>query len=794
MSSPKDESRVQRSLSSFTSNFPKFSGGKDSSRTSPDKSHSKMGSVLNKKIDELFIYPKLPEIMEAVKKSMITIIRSHTGSGKTIGVPNFLATNNITNDKSLCGNIFCSVPSEAATRFAYQFQNQLCSQTENYVGYACDDDIHYESNTKIIYCNTRHLLNKTIRTISNLTQNKYRKFAHWFCSILILDEFHARTKESDICLCLWIYYYHKWKENPTLPQPPKLIIMSATLDDSIIHLLPTTPTELTYSIQMYDVSTCFDNVSSQYNMDADERYNRTAFLAFRYHQQNYQGVYLIFVPGKQEIDIVTNALKKKFIDNVDIYSAHSELTIEELLKIHEPEKDGRRKIVVATNIAECSLTIENVSLVIDTLTHREARSSLDESVQLDLYWISKASSNQRRGRTGRTCLGNYVVMQSKDNYNQFSDTSMPEIERITISYDILKLLKFGLEPKIILNSLISDWQIEMNVNLLKKLGFIENFSPLSIKVSDMGDFCSEFPLSIRKSAMLYHLKQLDDPNIFLYLAVICTLNCYGSGIFIWPKKTINDDNYTYSLKHNDILQKLDDEFGGYSDVDTIFNIWIKICSSINPFYIPDLRTFCISNNLNFRRFKETINLLKQCVIIGNRSNISLHAYHNVKTFVKPNINDLNKTFYYLLKLTHADYETIIKLNNVGDAVAICGGMEHRIDNKSVHTMNLGNNSHKIYYSLVRTQRKYKKGIMRIVSVLHGVASHSIDGDFSIFSSDDESEIDIEDKNYSISVQENWNKFLSILEMKLLPFDMDQSSDNKIIYDIDNDDNLYDDII
>lgn len=771
MASPGNEFRT-RLLSSF--NFPKFSTARDSRKQSAVLKRNGPREILGKKLEELTIYPKLSEICDTVKNSLITIVTAHTGSGKTIGVPNSLATG-----LGADGSIFCSVPSEAAMHFSYRFQSHLCSQTKNYVGYACEREIHYTYNTKIVYCSTKYLLNKLMRTISNLTQSKYRNFTSWFCSIFILDEFHVRSKESDICLCLWIYYYRQWLVDPNLPAPPKLVIMSATLDDHIVNLLPVTPIQLSYSIEMYPISVCFDNVSSHYGMDADQRYLRAAHLAYQYHQKKHPGVYLIFVPGKQEIEIVINSLKKKFMDNADIYGAHGDLTIDELLKIHEPEKDKKRKIVVATNIAEYSLTIENVSLVIDTLTHREATSTLDESTQVDLYWISKASSKQRKGRTGRTCPGIYVIMQTEENYHNLPEIGIPEIERITISYEILLLLKFGLEPKIVLSNILSEWQIEMNIGLLNKLGFIETVLPSSIKVSDMGDFCSEFPLSIRKSAILYHLKQLDDPNIFLYLAVICTLNCYGSGIFVWPKKLDSDDNFTYSLKYNDTLQKLEDEFAGYSDVDTIFNIWIKICSTINPFYIPDLRSFCVSHNLNFRRFKETINLLKQCIIIGNRNNIALYVQHNVNTFSKPNVNDLNKMFYYLLKLTHDDYKTTIRFNSSGDAVAICCGVEHRIDNKTVNKMNLGNNTNKIYYSLVRTQRKNKKGIVRIVSVLHGISNcHIRDGDFSIFSSDNESNA-VEDKNRLSSLQENWNKFLSIVETKLIPFDLEQQPDSKI---------------
>ncbi|XWV25887.1 putative ATP-dependent helicase [Tupanvirus soda lake] len=710
-------------------------------------------------IKKLVIYPKLTEITNAIKNSMITIIRSDTGSGKTIGVPNYIST-----DPVFSGNIFCSVPTIAATLSAYKYQSQICSSHENYVGYACEGNINYDHNTKIVYSTTGHLLNKMVRTVSNVLYGNYGRYNPWFCSVLVLDEFHIRSKESDICLCLWIACYKAWKENSSLPKPPKLVIMSATLDDSIISLLPTAPSILSYTVQTHPIKVVFDEESNKYNLDSDDRYVRAANLAFKYHNDDFNGVYLIFVPGKQEIDIVISALEKHFGKNVDLLPAHGDLSVEELMKIHQPPTVGKRKIVIATNIAECSVTIENVSLVIDTLTHREASSGLDESMCLDLHWISKANSRQRKGRTGRTCEGIYVILQNEQKYSDLVENVTPEIDRISVSYDILKLMKFKLDPKIILAPVISEWQINIYLDLLKKLGFITHNN----NVTDMGDFCSEFPLSIRKAAIIYHLRNMNDPNVFLHLAVICTLNCYGAGIFLWPKKIPNEDIVSYSMRCDDAMEKLEDKYAGYSDVDTLFNIWIDICSKINPFYITDLRIYCKENHLNFKRFKEIATLLKQCIYIGNRNYIGLKAYHNVTTFKIPDARELGKTFYHLLSLTHQDYETSINHNSNGNMIAICGGLEHKIDNRSIHLMNVGNSPRQIYYSLVRTQRKTKKGIMRIVNVLHAISDHDVDeSDISIFSSDVESDGEFDDDK-SISEKENWKKFLSVIESKLLP--------------------------
>ena len=755
-------------------------------------------------IKDLVIYSKLPEIIDAIKKSMITIVRVDTGSGKTIGVPNYLSK-----EKYFTNGIFCSVPTIAATISAAKYQSDIIG-IRNYVGYACEGNVNYYHNTRIVYCTTGHLLNKMVRTVSNII--KKEKNIYWFCSVLVLDEFHVRTKESDICLCLWISAYKMWKNNPAIyPKPPKLVIMSATLDDTIKILLPTEPSVLSYAVQTHPIKIVYDDQAStrNYNIDDDELYLRTVSIAQKYHNDKYDGVYLIFVPGKQELELIQTELEKYFGPNADIYIAHGDLSIDELVMIHNRPKDGIRKIVVATNIAECSITIENVSLVIDTMTHREASSSLDESLKLDLHWISKANSKQRMGRTGRTCPGIYIPLVSEEKYSTLTDNITPELERVSISYDILKLLKFELDPKIILAPIISMWQIDIHIDLLKKLRFIrepeKTISKLSLHphnkiiVTDMGDFCSEFPLSIRKSAMLYHLKNLREPNSFIYLAVICTLNCYGAGLFYMPKKNKGEDAVCYELRREDAKIIFEDKFAGYSDVDTIFNIWIELCATINPFYITDLRNFCRDNQLNFRRFKNTVTILKQCMIVCNR--MALRVSHNVKTFIRPNLEELSRTFYNLLALTHHDYITTVHYNFTGDVTAICGGLQHKIDNRAIHQMELGNNMRQVYYALVRTQKTTRNGyVLRIINVLHSIPQDDVDEDTpSIFSSDIDSDTDSELSGLDIPIQahetdfvrsssqpilikttkkQKWTQFLELAE-STIPCDESSSSDGSM---------------
>jgi len=692
---------------------------------------------------------------------MITIVYCDTGFDKIISIPHYLSKN-----KYIKGNIFCSLPATTTTISAYNYQSQLCDNYgKNIVGYAHDHSINYNYHTKIVYCTTTHLVDKLLRTVSNISKETRQFYKPWFCSVLILDEFHSRTKESDICLCLWISAYNAWKENPNLPKPPKLVIMSAILNDNMTELLPTKPSIFSYgSMDPYPITTVYDYESKLFQTDSENRYIRAADLACDYHLDNYngtsfddaaasskrssptRGTYLIFVPGKQEIDFVARILKRKLGNDVVISSVYDGLLFNNLIKLYEPVLD-KRNIIIATNIMEYSIVIENISLVIDTLTYQKTTFGLDKNIRTNLQWISKSRSNQRKNRTGKTCAGIYIIMQSEEVFSRLAEDILPEIEHFSVGYDILRMMKFGLDPITIFSPIMPIHKIETYVGHFKNLGFID--TPTN-RINDISNFCPEFPLSIRKSAMLYHLSQSHDPCIFLHLAVICTLDCYGNGLFIWPKKNTNEDSFSYIIRSDDVMQKFEDNFAGYSDVDTIFNIWIMICEQINPFYITDLKNFCRKNQLNFGRLKDAVYLLKQCIHVCNKIGFHIyptkinpatgHTTHDFGKIIPPNKKILGMTFYNLLTLTHQDYAVTISYNLRKEPIANYDGVIHKIDNKSIHLMNTGDNIGKIYYALIRSQRTTEKGIIKIINVLHGISSNDEieddDDNRSIFFSSD----------------------------------------------------------
>ena len=271
--------------------------------------------------------------------------------------------------------------------------------------------------------------------------------------------------------------------------------------------------------------------------------------------------------------------------------------------------------------------------------------------------------------------------------------------------------------------------------------------------------------------MFCHL--LNDPNVFIHLIVLCTINCYDTGIFVLPKRIPNEDNVMYNMRCDDVVQKIEDNFAGYSDTDTIFNIWIKILSTINPFYLTNLKKFCYEHKLNFRCFKNAIILMKQCMNIINNSKNEFNGefrysngftdrnsngftgafaiYHNVGQFNKPNMKIVSKTFYKLLELTHWD----CKINIDSNMMAYCGDVVYRIDHNSIHKMDLGNNFKKIYYAMVRTKKNTKNGQIDMVNIIH--ACPDDDDDFGIFSAE----------SNELLLEKNWKDFLIKLESDLM---------------------------
>lgn len=608
-----------------------------------------------------FIIDKhLVEIEDAIGSNDAVVIRADTGSGKTIKVPYHLAFHAKNKRK-----IICSVPTVTSTIAATNFQRKLAGDQSDLVGYSCEGNKHYDDNTKIVYCTTGHLLTKMMSHTNDIINKGVKS---WFANVLILDEFHIRTCHNDIILCIWLVYYDIWKRSPDVyPAPPNLVIMSATIDGGVTDLLKDVSTVkvLSYSVPSHIVTTHYSDES--YPLVGDHLYMAACKKAIELHNNDKTiNTYLIFVPGKGELELIVDALTDVLKDTVTILGIHGEMessTIMDIMNTYD-----NRKIIVATNIAECSITIPGVSVVIDTMCHRVARSSIDENQSLDIEYISKSNSGQRRGRTGRTCSGDYYMMTTENNFNNLSAYVEPELSRVSITYEILKLCKYGFNPINVLRYVLDESVVINNINILIGLGFISEGDDNPFDASSMGEFCSKLPLSVKKSSMLYHLNRIvDSQDAYLYLAVVCTLSITSSGLFYGPRRGKGESKDSYRDRINEARSEYFHTYAGNSDVDTLINVWFDL---INEGLHGDLRKFCTRQFINYKQLREILQMVKRCQYALDRR----YTMTDVTGVDKSVISD---QLYEVLVKTHP-YDT----HHVFDGI-IRTPTEYKIDHKGI---------------------------------------------------------------------------------------------------------------
>ena len=181
---------------------------------------------------------------------------------------------------------------------------------------------------------------------------------------------------------------------------------------------------------------------------------------------------IIFVPGEQEMNMMATYLDNMFGNDTSILFIHANLLSNDLAKLYQ---HNRKKIIISTDVGESFLATLHADMIIDCGTIH----SPDEDLSYKLTWISKQNVMFRRKNTD-----NYILLQSETNYEDFPDNIVPQTN---VAYDIARLSKYGLDPRIILQSIVSEQQIYEGIKFVKKISLYN--VPL---------FCEKLPLGIKK--------------------------------------------------------------------------------------------------------------------------------------------------------------------------------------------------------------------------------------------------------------------------------------------------------
>ncbi|KAA8495728.1 Pre-mRNA-splicing factor ATP-dependent RNA helicase DEAH1 [Porphyridium purpureum] len=488
--------------------------------------HKSSAVMVNRKSDiqemrmQLPVCEKEQEIVEAVLENDVVLIQGAAGSGKTTQVPQFLyeAGFGSKHDSAFPGRVVVSQPRRLATvSCASRVAEELNVSLGHEVGFQYRGrSVFNDQATRILFM-TDGILLREIE--ADFTLQKY--------SCIILDEVHERSVNIDVLLTLLsraVPLRRKLTEEAQSTGKPgvlplKLIIMSATPDLEAILDGYRAPfrdirvARITSDARQYPVTMHFSRMThADYLEEAHKK-------ICRIHRRLPPGDVLCFVTGQHEVMSLCARIKSTLaVASDEIFAT--------------PPRDGTRTIVVATNVAETSITIPGVRYVVDSgrvkqKVYRSEHGSAAVS-SFSIGWTSKASAAQRAGRAGRTAPGHcYRLFSAAVFENDFEDQTVPETLRVPVDSLVLSLRALGIidVAKFPLPSPPSVEAIDNATELLRILGAFDTARDAKNKLTNVGEFLAQIPVAPRSARFLWACK--DRPDL---LALACTIaGCLGAG-------------------------------------------------------------------------------------------------------------------------------------------------------------------------------------------------------------------------------------------------------------------------
>ncbi|XP_025196518.1 putative ATP-dependent RNA helicase DHX30 [Melanaphis sacchari] len=515
------------------------------------------------------------DLLDMIDNNRVTIIKGEPGCGKSTRVPNFIMKKWSQEKKGSDCNIYVTQPRRiSALTLANRVAEERSEELGNVVGFQVRlKQILPRKPGTIVFASSGILLQK-LQADPGL-----KEFSH-----VIIDEAHEQDINTEILLMLT-------KNALQLNDKLKLIIMSATLNAEHFqnyygHSASTIEIPgFTHPVKTQFLSKQLAREWGIYDTTVEENNKpywnpQLAANVIKWINKNKPpGAILCFVSGWQDI-IDVNKLLQQRPNNFEIMFAHSKLTPEKQIEIMKPASDGRRKVVLATNIAETSITINDVVYVVDTGMQNISSWNAEKGIKLlDRCWVSQANAKQRRGRAGRTRPGECYHLYSLDRFKNFSEFPTPEIQLTPLEHTIITLKIHSQDKaKVVLSKLLNSPSVEtidIAVSELQLLGALDKEE----KLTALGKRIAAFPFDPCLSKALVHsvfLKCLDSTlTIITYLS---------SNVNIFKETTAVDSR---------IIKKKYSSCSDHLAVAKIFSEW----NSTQNRYNNDSNTSLSYNNL-----------------------------------------------------------------------------------------------------------------------------------------------------------------------------------------------------
>jgi len=457
---------------------------------------SRYQSILQTRL-KLPVYKFQSELLEAVADNQIVVIEGETGSGKTTQIPQFLVEIGYATPGKSC--VGCTQPRRvAATSIATRVAEEMDVTLGKTVGYTIRfEDISDPNETVLKFLTDGMLLREAM---SDPFLSRY--------SCIVLDEAHERTLATDVLMGLLMEVLPKRKKGSKHGEL-KVVVMSATLDAEKFQAyfggapLMKVPGR-TFPVEVF------------YTAEPERNYLEAATrTAIQIHQCEGPGDILVFLTGEQEIEQACEEIRLgaqdmgKDASELVVYPLYSSLPPAQQRKIFSaapgPKVVGGkpgRKVVVSTNIAETSLTIDGIVYVIDPgFSKQKVYNPRIRVESLLVSPISRASARQRSGRAGRTRPGKCFRLYTEQSFhNDLQETTYPEILRSKMSNVVLTLKKLGIDDLVHFDFMDppAPETLMRALEVLNYLGALDDEGDMT----DLGRQMAELPLDPQLSKML----------------------------------------------------------------------------------------------------------------------------------------------------------------------------------------------------------------------------------------------------------------------------------------------------
>ena len=433
------------------------------------------------------VHEKLEEIKKAIAENQVTIICGETGSGKTTQLPKIC----LELGRGAAGLIGHTQPRRLAARsVAERIAEELKSEIGSAVGYK----VRFTDHTSRDAC--VKLMTDGILLAETQTDRYLAAY-----DTIIIDEAHERSLNIDFLLG---YLKQLLPRRPDL----KVIITSATIDAERFSQHFNGAPVLEVSGRTYPVEILYRPLTSKDEDDAEVELTDAIVDAADELARHGEGDILVFLPGEREIREAAEALRKSTLRrNDEILPLFARLSHAEQHKIFHPS-GAKRRIVLATNVAETSLTVPGIKYVIDTGLARVKRYSARAKVeQLHVEKISQAAARQRSGRCGRVSAGVCIRLFSEEDFNNRTEFTDPEIVRSNLAAVILRMAALKLGDVVAFPFLEAPDQRYINdgFQVLLELGAVNEHNGLT----KLGEQMARLPIDPKIARILLAAKKHD---------------------------------------------------------------------------------------------------------------------------------------------------------------------------------------------------------------------------------------------------------------------------------------------